>query len=161
MISFSPSFRISVSVALLSLAVAVTAEATSIVAIKTGDDIFIGTDSKVLIEKDVAISQCKITKMNDIYLVFSGIPALPAASFNAYEIAETIFAGKGSIAARLDAYDKAVQGKLQAAFEKLRTTDAKLFPAGIQRMCRTALPCRLWSQEPSRRGPFLPCWSTG
>lgn len=127
MISFSPGFRTSVSVALLSLAAAVTAEATSIVAIKTGDDIFIGTDSKVLIEKDVAISQCKITKMNDIYLVFSGIPALPASSFNAYEIAETIFAGKGTIAARLDAYDKAVQGKLQAAFEKLRTTDAKLF----------------------------------
>jgi hypothetical protein len=105
----------------------VTAEATSIVAIKTGNDIFIGTDSKVLIEKDVAISQCKITKMNDIYLVFSGIPALPASSFNAYTIAEQAFAGQGSIADRLTAYDKAVSGKLQEAFEKLRTSDAKLF----------------------------------
>ena len=45
---------------------ATAALATSIVAIKTGDEIFIGTDSKVLIEKDVGISQCKITKMNDI-----------------------------------------------------------------------------------------------
>jgi len=126
MISFSRSLRISVSVALFSLAAA-AAEATSIVAIKTGDDIFIGTDSKVLIEKDVAISQCKITRMNDVYMVFSGIPALPASSFNAYEIAETIFAGEGDISARLDSYDKAVQGQLQAAFDKLRTTDEKLF----------------------------------
>jgi hypothetical protein len=126
MISFSRSFRIAVSAALLSCA-AVAAEATSIVAIKTGDDIFIGTDSRVLIEKDVAISQCKITKMNDIYLVFSGIPALPASSFNAYEIAEKSFSGNGNITARLDSFDNAVQDKLQAAFEKLRTTDAKLF----------------------------------
>jgi hypothetical protein len=101
--------------------------ATSIVAIKTGDDIFIGTDSKVLIEKDIAISQCKITKMNDIYLVFSGIPALPKSSFNAYELAEKIFTGPGTIDARLDAYDKAIQDKLQEAFEHLRKTDEKLF----------------------------------
>ena len=126
MTNLSRLFRGSVLTFALTLSAA-AAEATSIVAIKTGDDIFIGTDSKVLIEKDVGISQCKITKMNDIYLVFSGIPALPAASFNAYEIAEKSFAGKGTISARLDAYDKAVQGKLQAAFEKLRTTDDKLF----------------------------------
>src|SRR6185369_4085171 len=120
---------------LISLLVAFTALslfssaafATSIVAIKTGDEIFIGTDSKVLIEKDIAISQCEITKMNDIYLVFSGIPALPKSSFNAYEIAEKSFAGTGTISARLDAFDKAVQGKLKAAFEKLRKTDDKLF----------------------------------
>lgn len=106
---------------------ATSALATSIVAIKTGDEIFLGTDSKVLIEKDVAISQCKITKMNDVYVVFSGVPAVPYASFNAYEVAETVFAGTGTITSRLDAYDKTVQAKLQAAFEKLRTTDAKLF----------------------------------
>jgi hypothetical protein len=103
------------------------ANATSIVAIKSGDDIFLGDDSKVLIERDVAISQCKITKMSDIFLVFSGIPALPAASFNAYEIADSVFAGKGTITERVKAYDKAVQGKLRAAFEKLRTTDPKYF----------------------------------
>jgi len=106
---------------------AVSAGATSIVAIKTGDDIFLGTDSKVLIEKDVAISQCKITKMNDIFLVFSGIPALPASSFNAYEIAEEVFSGKGTINERLVAFDKAVMGRLEKAFEKLRKTDDKLF----------------------------------
>lgn len=106
---------------------ATAAFATSIIAIKTGDDIFIGTDSKVLIEKDVAISQCKITKMNDIYLVFSGVPALPKTSFNAYEIAEKIFSGQGTIQSRLDAFDTAVKEKLQEAFEKLRTTDDKLF----------------------------------
>jgi hypothetical protein len=126
MISFSHLFRVSVTVAALAL-IAVAAQATSIVAIKTGDDIFIGTDSKMLIEKDIAVSQCKITKMNDIYLVFSGIPALPKSSFNAYEIAEKSFAGKGTISARLDAFDKAVQGKLQKAFEKLRKTNDKLF----------------------------------
>lgn len=126
MTRISHFFRISVSVATLFL-VAAAAQATSIVAIKTGDDIFIGTDSKVLIEKDVAISQCKITKMHDVYLVFSGIPALPASSFNAYEIAEKTFGEKGSINDRLDAYDKAVQGELQGAFEKLRRTDDKLF----------------------------------
>jgi hypothetical protein len=126
MISFSHLFRVSVSVAALSL-IAAAAQATSIVAIKTGDDIFIGTDSKMLIEKDIAVSQCKITKMNDIYLVFSGIPALPKSSFNAYEIAEKSFAGKGTISARLDAFDKAVKGKLQKAFEKLRKTNDKLF----------------------------------
>ena len=121
----SPFFRIIV-VAFLGLFTA-EANATSIVAIKSGDEIFIGTDSKVLIEKDVGISQCKITKMNDIYLVFSGIPALPASSFNAYGIADKSFAGKGTITARLDEFDKAVKGKLQEAFEKLRTTDDKLF----------------------------------
>jgi hypothetical protein len=126
MISFSHLFRVSVSVAAFTLG-ATAAQATSIVAIKTGDDIFIGTDSKMLIEKDIAVSQCKITKMNDIYLVFSGIPALPKSSFNAYEIAEKVFAGPGTINARLDAFDKAVQAKLQKAFEKLRKTDDKLF----------------------------------
>jgi len=126
MITFSHLFRVSVSVAALSL-IAAAAQATSIVAIKTGDDIFIGTDSKMLIEKDIPVSQCKITKMNDIYLVFSGIPALPKSSFNAYEIAEKSFAGPGTITARLDAFDKAVQGKLKKAFEKLRKTDDKLF----------------------------------
>ena len=105
----------------------VTAEATSIVAIKSGNDIFIGTDSKVLIEKDVAITQCKITKMNNTYVVFSGMPALPASSFNAYTMAEKIFSGQGSIADKLTVYDKAISGKLQEAFEKMRTSDAKLF----------------------------------
>ena len=119
-------FTIAAVVATLSLATS-AAQATSIVAIKTGNDIFIGTDSKVLIEKDVAISQCKITRMNDIYLVFSGVPSFPGSNFNAYEIAEKSFAGKGTINERLTAYDKAVSGKLQAAFEKLRTTDDKLF----------------------------------
>jgi hypothetical protein len=126
MARISSSLRISVAVTALSLMAAV-AQATSIVAIKTGDDIFIVTDSKVLIERDVAISQCKITKMNDVFLVFSGIPALPASSFNAYEIAEKSFGGKGSIHERLGAYDKAVRGELQEAFEKLRKTDEKLF----------------------------------
>ncbi len=119
-------FVIAAAVTVMSIP-AVKAQATSIVAIKTGDDIFIGTDSKVLIEKDVGISQCKITKMSNVYLVFSGIPALPASSFNAYEIAEKSFAGKGTISERLAAYDKAVMGKLQEAFEKLRTTNDKLF----------------------------------
>lgn len=117
---------VAAAVAALTFAAA-GAEATSIVAIKTGDDIFIGADSKVLIEKDVGISQCKITKMSDVFVVFSGIPAFPATSFNAYELAEKTFAGTGTINERLDTYDKAVSGKLQAAFEKLRTTNDKLF----------------------------------
>jgi len=103
------------------------AHATSIIAIKQGDSIYLGADSKVLIEKDVAISQCKITKMSDIFLVFSGMASISVANFNAYDIAENVFAGKGTISERLDAYDAAVQGKLQAAFEKLRTTDPKYF----------------------------------
>lgn len=103
------------------------AHATSIIAVKTGDDIYLGADSKVLIEKDVAISQCKITKMSDIFLVFSGMPSISAANFNAYEIAEAVFAGTGTIGERVNAYDRAVQGKLQAAFEKLRTTDPQYF----------------------------------
>lgn len=110
----------------LGLAVS-QANATSIVAIKTGNEVFIGTDSKVLFEKDVAVTQCKITKMSDIYLVFSGMPSLPVSSFNAYEIAEKSFAAKGSIADRMAAFDKAISGRLQAAFEKMRTSDAKLF----------------------------------
>jgi ATP-dependent protease HslVU (ClpYQ) peptidase subunit len=117
---------VATAVATLSLA-AVRAEATSIVAIKTGDDIFIGTDSKVLIEKDVAISQCKIGRMNNAYLVFSGIPSLPKSNFNAYEIAAKAFAGTGTISERLAAFDRAVAKKLQEAFENLRKTDEKLF----------------------------------
>lgn len=108
-------------------AMAVTAHATSIIAIKQGDNIYLGADSKVLIERDVAISQCKITKMSDIFLIFSGMPSISVANFNAYDIAESTFAGKGTITERVNAYDKAVQGKLQAAFEKLRTTDPKYF----------------------------------
>lgn len=117
---------VTATAATMALAAA-SAEATSIVAIKTGDDIFIGTDSKVLIEKDVAISQCKISRMNNVYLVFSGIPSFPSSKFNAYEIAEKSFAGKGTIEERLTAFDKAVNGKLREAFEKLRTSDPKLF----------------------------------
>lgn len=126
MTNLAHRFRISVAVTLLALA-AGTAQATSIVAIKSGDDIFIGVDSKMLIEKDVAVSHCKISRMNDVYLVFAGIPSLPASTFNAYAIAEKSFAGSGSIAARLAAFDMAVQGELQAAFENLRITDDKLF----------------------------------
>lgn len=118
--------RIALVAAALST-VAGMAHATSIVAIKSGDDIFLGADSKVLIERDVAISQCKITRMSDTFLVFSGIPSLPASSFNAYEIASKVFAGKGTIGERVKIYDKAIQVKLQAAFEKLRTTDPKYF----------------------------------
>lgn len=106
---------------------AISAQATSIVAIKTGNDIFIGADSKVLLEKGVGFSQCKITKMSDAYIVFSGIPSVPTAKFNAYDLAEKAFAGKGSISERLTVFDKSVSGKLQEAFEKIRTTDDKLF----------------------------------
>jgi hypothetical protein len=154
MISFSNLFRVSVSIAALSLMTA-AAEATSIVAIKTGDDIFIGTDSKVLIENDVAISQCKITKMNDIYLVFSGIPALPKSSFNAYEIAEKIFASKGTISSRLDAYDKAVQRDLQAAFEKLRTTDDKLFSRWYTDDVKNRIAMQVLVAGPEKKGTVL------
>src|SRR5512138_2012884 len=122
----SRTFRFTVATAALLLTAA-AAQATSIVAIKTGDDIYIGTDSKVLIENDVPVSQCKISRMNDVYLVFSGIPSFPLSGFNAYEIADRIFKEPGTIGARLDMFDKAVQGKLQAAFEKLRKTNDKLF----------------------------------
>jgi hypothetical protein len=129
--------------------------ATSIVAIKTGDEIFLGTDSKVLIEKDVAISQCKITKMNDIYLVFSGIPALPSTSFNAYETAEKIFAGKGTIHARLDDYDKAVQEKLREAFEKLRTTNDKLFSRWYTEDVQNRIAMQVLVAGPEKKGTVL------
>jgi hypothetical protein len=121
-----PLFRVIIAVAGFGL-FAAAAEATSIVAIKNGDDIFIGADSKVLIEKDVSFSQCKITKMSDIFLVFTGMPSLPASSFNAYEIAEKTFNSKGTISARVDAYDKAVSGKLEAAFEQMRTQEPQIF----------------------------------
>ncbi|NVN99637.1 MAG: hypothetical protein HXX17_09955 [Geobacteraceae bacterium] len=154
MINFSRLFRISGSVAALSL-VATAAYATSIVAIKTGDDIFIGTDSKMLIEKDVAVNQCKITKMNDTYLVFSGIPALPASSFNAYAIAEKSFAGKGPVNMRLDAFDKAVQGELQKAFEKLRTTDDKLFSRWYTDDVQTRVALQLLVAGVEKKGTVL------
>ncbi len=123
-----PALILRTAVAAAALCTVTTmADATSIIAIKTGDEIYLGADSKVLIEKDVAISQCKITKMSDIFLVFSGMPSISAANFNAYEIADAVFAGTGTIGERLNAYDKAVSGKLQAAFEKLRTTDPQYF----------------------------------
>jgi hypothetical protein len=106
---------------------AAAAPATTIVAIKTGDDVYIGADSKVLIEKDVAISQCKITKMGNAYLVFSGTPSLPAAGFNAYGIAAAAFDGAGSITAQMDAFDAAVSGKLRDAFEHMRKKEPKTF----------------------------------
>lgn len=146
--------RITVTVALLSF-IAVAAEATSIIAIKTGDDIFIGTDSKMLIEKDVAVSQCKISKMNDVYLVFSGIPSLPASSFNAYEIASKSFGEKGTISARLDSFDKAVQGKLQEAFEKLRTTDDKLFSRWYTEDVQNRIAMQVLVAGPEKKGTVL------
>jgi len=154
MISFSRSFRITVSVALLSCA-AVAAEATSIVAIKTGEDIFIGTDSTLLIEKDVAVSHCKISRMNDVYVVFSGIPALPASSFNAYAIAAKSFGEKGTISARLDSFDKAVQGKLQEAFEKLRTTDDKLFSRWYTEDVQNRIAMQILVAGPEKKGTVL------
>jgi hypothetical protein len=139
----SPFFKLIVAFAVLGV-FCTTAEATSIVAIKTGDDIFIGADSKVLIEKDVAFSQCKIAKMSDIFLVFSGMPSLPASSFNAYEIAEKTFAAKGTISMRVDAYDKAVSSRLEAAFEQLRTKEPQIFarwyaPDVVNRVAMQAL----------------------
>ncbi len=122
----NPFFKAVIAAAILC-GFAAPSEATSIVAIKTGNDIFIGADSKVLIEKDVAVSQCKITKMSDIFLVFTGMPSLPASNFNAYEIAEKTFASRGTISARVDAYDKAVYGRLEAAFEQLRQKDPRIF----------------------------------
>jgi ATP-dependent protease HslVU (ClpYQ) peptidase subunit len=154
MISFSRSSRIAISVALLSLAAA-AAEATSIVAIKTGDDIFIGTDSKMLIEKDIAVSQCKISRMNDVYLVFSGIPSLPASKFNAYEIAEKSFAGPGTVSARLDVFDKAVQMKLQKAFEKLRKTNNKLFSRWYTDDVQTRIAMQVLVAAPEKNGTVL------
>lgn len=154
MISFSRTFRVSVAVVSLSL-MAAAAGATSIVAIKTGDDIFIGADSKVLIEKDVPVSQCKITRMNDVYLVFSGIPSLPLSGFNAYELADKNFSEKGSISARLDNFDKAVQGKLQAAFEKLRTTDDKLFSRWYTEDVQNRIAMQVLVAGPEKKGTVL------
>jgi len=131
------------------------ADATSIIAIKSGDDIYLGADSKVLIENDVAFSQCKITKMSDIYLIFSGMASISVASFNAYEIAENVFAGKGTIAERITAYDKAVQGKLQAAFEKLRTTDPKYFSRWYTEDVVNRIAMQVLVAGPEKKGTVL------
>lgn len=134
---------------------AAKAHATSIVAIKTGDDIFIGTDSKMLIEKDVAVNQCKITRFGDVYLVFSGIPSLPASNFNAYEIAQKIFSGKGTINDRLTLFDRAVSAKLQEAFEKLRTTDDKLFSRWYTEDVGTRIAMQMLVAGPEKKRTVL------
>lgn len=152
--SLSHTFRFTVAAAALLL-MAATAQATSIVAIKTGDDIFIGTDSKVLIEKDVPVSQCKISRMNDVYLVFSGIPSFPLSGFNAYELAEKSFKEPGTIGARLDIFDKAVQGKLQAAFEKLRNTDDKLFSRWYTEDVQNRIAMQVLVAGPEKKGTVL------
>lgn len=131
------------------------ADATSIIAIKSGDDIYLGADSKVLIENDVAISQCKITKMSDIYLIFSGMASISVANFNAYEIANTVFAGKGTISERVNAYDKAVQGKLQAAFEKLRTSDPKYFSRWYAEDVVNRIAMQVLVAGPEKKGTVL------
>lgn len=148
---FLPSLAAFTAVSIFATA----ALATSIVAIKTGDDIFLGVDSKLLIEKDVAVSHCKISRMNDVYLVFSGIPSLPVSSFNAYEIAAKSFADNGSITARLDAFDTAVQGKLQAAFEKLRTTDDKLFSRWYSEDVKNRIAMQVLVAGPEKKGTVL------
>lgn len=131
------------------------ADATSIIAIKSGDDIYLGADSKVLIENDVAISQCKITKMSDVFLVFSGMASISVANFNAYEIADAAFAGKGTVNERLTSFDKAVQGKLQAAFEKLRTTDPKYFSRWYTEDVVNRIAMQVLVAGPEKKGTVL------
>jgi hypothetical protein len=100
---------------------------TSIVAVKTAKEIYIGADSRVLIENDVPISQCKITPIGDVHIVFTGMPVLIKSKFNAYDIAGSVFTGTGSISDRINAYDKAIHKKLEQAFDAMRLSDAKFF----------------------------------
>jgi hypothetical protein len=103
------------------------ADATSIIGIKAGNDIYIGADSKALIERDIGITQCKIKKMGNVFIAFTGMPSLPASSFNAYGIAAKIFDGKGTIGERVDAFDNGVFKQLQDAFEHMRKSDPNFF----------------------------------
>ena len=111
----------------LLLAGADRAHATSIVAVRTTDEVYIGTDSMIKIERDRGAKQCKIEQVDDLFLVFSGVPVVIKAKFNAYELARKSFDTKGSVTERVAAYERDLKPQLEHAIDVIKQTDMPLY----------------------------------
>jgi hypothetical protein len=104
-----------------------TAHCTSIVAVRTTDEVYIGTDSMIKIERDRGAKQCKIEQVDDLFLVFSGVPVVIKAKFNAYELARKSFGIDGTVAERVAAYERDLKPQLENAIDVIKQTDMPLY----------------------------------
>jgi hypothetical protein len=104
-----------------------SAIATTIIAIRTDKEIFLGTDSKIKIERDRPTTQCKIRQIGDLYIAFTGKPVLIKYKFDAYDIAAKAFSTKGTVADKVTVLEKELQKRMEPALDAMRNSDAATF----------------------------------
>ena len=100
---------------------------TTIIAVRTANEIIIGADSRVKREDGSIATKCKIIQVRDLFLTFAGRPIIPELNFNAIEIAGRACDRSGSIASRVLAFEAAIEPELTRTVERVRQGDRDAF----------------------------------
>ena len=101
--------------------------ATSVIAVRTPDEIVIGADSFLGNESGHQVATiCKIRQARDTFFAVSGVPIVQGEGidFNIYKIASAIFSRKLPIEERIETYDAIVKWNLIKIVDRVRTDEA-------------------------------------
>ena len=84
-----------------------TAEATTVVVVRTPSEVYIGADSRVGDVRDETFSStaCKIRQVGDLFFAFSGLPRIPGVDSGLMDIIEEAVSYGGSIADMVEEFD--------------------------------------------------------
>jgi len=102
----------------LSWSVAGQTHGTSIMIIKTGDEITVAADSRVVTSQETVlpIVECKIRRFGDAYVTSNGLSTSPTG-FNAFGVLNQASRAKGGILSKIAKFEQLSKPQLAGAFE--------------------------------------------
>jgi hypothetical protein len=116
------------SITILSLLLGYPLHATSLVAVRTRDAIFIGSDSKMINgDGGEAGNVCKIRSSNGAYFGIARLWGSPAQGFSVASVAAEALHSKGNLVNRVTHFEKLLLPPLERLLMSLKATDATRF----------------------------------
>ena len=120
------------SITILSLLFGCPLRATSLVAVRTLNAIFIGSDSKMINgDGGEAGNGCKILGSNGVYFGIARIWSSPAQGFSVASVAAEALNSNGDLASRVSHFEKLLLHPLERLLISLKATDATRFEREI------------------------------
>ena len=121
------------SIAILSVLVGCPLNATSIVAVRTPNAIFIGSDSKMINgDGGEAGNGCKILSSNGVFFGIARIWSSPAQGFSVASVAAEGLNSNGDLVTRLTHFERLLVHPLARLLMSLKTTDPERFQRELE-----------------------------
>ena len=121
------------SIALLAVMFGCYMHATTIVAVRTSNTIFIGSDSKIIDgEGGEAGKACKIVTFNGISIAIARLWGSPAQGFSVAAVAAEALNSNSDLASRINHFERLLTRPLEQLLTSLKTADSVRFKRELE-----------------------------